>query len=53
MREFDDGVSDFLGEAGGLGECGIACESAYVLFIINQQIGCNTAHHFACNVQAI
>jgi hypothetical protein len=53
MREFDDGVSDFLGWAGGLGECGAACESAYVLFIINQQIGCNTAHHFACNMQAI
>lgn|GEM_PF-3980792 len=51
MREFDDGVSDFLGEAGSLGECGAACESAHVLFIINQQIGCNTARYFACNMQ--
>ena len=53
MREFDDCVSDFLGWAGGLGECCAACEPACVLFMINQQIGCNTARHFACNVQAI
>ena len=53
MCEFDDGVSDFLGWAGGLGECGAACESAYVLFITNQQIGCNIARHFACNMQVI
>lgn len=53
MRAFDDGVSDFLGWVGSLGECGAACESAYILFIINQQIDCDTARHFACNVQAI
>lgn len=53
MRAFDDGVSDFLGWVGSLGECGAACEPACVLFITNQQIGCNAAHHFACNMQVI
>ena len=53
MREFDDGVSDFLGWAGGLGECGAVCEFAHILFIINQQIDCDMARHFTCNLQAI
>ena len=51
MCAFDSGVRDFLGWAGGLGKCGAACESPHILFIINQQIECNIARHFACNMQ--
>lgn len=53
MRAFDNDVSDFLGEAGSLGKCSTARESAHILFIMNSRIECNIARYFACNMQVM